>query len=200
MDALTPEAQVALENQKRALRAEVAMQALSEEAVTEAALQKAYAVRYGDAEPAKEYRAAHILVETEEVAAALRAELEAGAEFAALAQEHSTGPSGANGGDLGWFAQGTMVAEFEEAVAALESGELSKPVETQFGWHLLRLEDSRTEEVPSFEDVRADLSQSLQRAAIEARLQALRAEAEITATDPGEIDVDFLNNETLFLE
>jgi len=200
VEALTREAQLALENQERALRAEVAMQALSDEAVTEAALREAYDERYGDAAPTTEYNAAHILVETEEEAAALRAELEAGAEFAALAREHSTGPSGPNGGDLGWFEPGTMVPAFEEVVVALAPGEISQPVETQFGWHLIRLEDTRTKEVPSFEEVRGELQQSLQRAAIEARLQALRAEAEISETGPGEVSTDFLNDPTLLEE
>ena len=197
VQTLTREARLALENQDRALRAEVAMQALSDDAVTEAALQDAYAERFGKAEPTTEYKAAHILVETEEEAAALRAELQAGAEFAALARAHSTGPSGSEGGDLGWFGPGSMVPAFEEVVVALAPGEISQPVETQFGWHLVRLEDTRTVDVPGFEEVRGELRQALQRAAIEARLATLRAAAEITEKGPGEIATGFLNDPTL---
>ncbi len=86
-----------------------------------------------------EVRASHILVKTEEEAKSLYEEIKNGASFAELAEKKSLCPSGQNGGDLGFFGKGMMVKPFEEAAFALEVGELSQPVQTQFGWHLIEL-------------------------------------------------------------
>jgi len=84
-------------------------------------------------------RASHILVETEEKAKELLKEIEAGKDFGELAQEYSSCPSKRDGGDLGYFGKGTMVKPFEEAAFALKKGEVSQPVETQFGWHIIKV-------------------------------------------------------------
>ena len=84
-------------------------------------------------------RASHILVETEEKANELLKEIEAGKDFAELAELYSSCPSKRDGGDLGYFGKGTMVKPFEEAAFALQKGEVSKPVETQFGWHIIKV-------------------------------------------------------------
>lgn len=86
-----------------------------------------------------EVRASHILVKTEDEAQNLYNEIKNGKSFAEIAQENSLCPSGQNGGDLGFFGKGVMVKPFEDAAFSLEVGELSKPVETQFGWHLIQI-------------------------------------------------------------
>jgi peptidyl-prolyl cis-trans isomerase C len=155
-----------------------------ERAVTEDALREAYAAR--EAEPGfarEEVKARHILVEDRATAADIVAELEAGADFAALAAEHSTGPSGEAGGDLGWFTREEMVAPFAEAAFAMAPGEVSaEPVETRFGFHVIAVEDRRTA-TPSFEDSRADLEQELGREAVTALLDELRGDAAIERFD-----------------
>lgn len=88
-------------------------------------------------------RASHILVKTEEEANKLYEEISNGADFAEMAQEHSLCPSKRDGGDLKYFGKGMMVKPFEDAAFSLEIGELSKPVETQFGWHLIKLTDKK---------------------------------------------------------
>ena len=192
-------ARLGLENERRAFIAgsvmdEIAMQPFSDEE-----LQAEYDAQFGAVEPTTEWNASHILVETESEALALIEELANGADFAELAREHSTGPSGPNGGQLGWFSAGMMVPEFEAAAAALETGGISEPVQTQFGWHVLILNETRQAEAPSLEDVRAELEDGLRRARMDAHLEALMAEAEIERPeldiDPSVIsNADLLNN------
>lgn len=88
-------------------------------------------------------KASHILVDTEEEAKSLREKILAGEDFAAVAKQSSKCPSGANGGDLGYFGKGMMVPEFEKAAFSLPVGEVSQPVKTQFGWHLIKVTDKR---------------------------------------------------------
>jgi hypothetical protein len=148
--------------------------------VTPEAVQAAYDAAIADFEPATEYSAAHILVETEEEANDLLAQIEGGADFAALATEHSQDPgSGANGGALGWFGAGRMVPEFEAAVVGLEPGGLAGPVQTQFGWHLIRLDETRETTPPPLEAVRAEVENQVRQEAVQAELEALRAGASI---------------------
>lgn len=128
-----------------------------------------------------EYKARHILVETEEEAINVIEQLDAGGDFAALAEEFSTGPTGPNGGDLGWFAPDRMVAPFSNAVQALEvGGYTAEPVQTQFGWHVILLEDTRAQQPPGIESMRVELTTLVQRQKIEAYLESLRESAEIT--------------------
>jgi peptidyl-prolyl cis-trans isomerase C len=194
VETVSPIAQFALDTQTRSILANESMRQISDDAVSEAAIEAAYQARFGDAEPSRQFDAAHILVETEEEAAALVAELEAGADFAALARERSTGPSGPNGGSLGWFGLGAMVPAFEEAVVALEPGQVSGPVQTQFGWHVIRLNDTRMEDVPTLDSVRDQLLMDVQSAAIEARLDDLTAAADVQRTALEDIDPSFLSN------
>jgi peptidyl-prolyl cis-trans isomerase C len=131
-----------------------------------------------------EYKARHILLESEAEAQTVIALLEAGGDFAALAAEHSTGPTGPNGGDLGWFAPDSMVEPFSNAVQALEVGGYSRePVQTQFGWHVILLEDSRDQQPPGIESMRTELATLAQRQQLEAFIQALRERAEITLNE-----------------
>ena len=110
--------------------------------------------------PREEIKASHILVKTEEEAKAIVAELDSGKDFAELAKEKSTGPSGDKGGDLGFFGAGQMVPEFEKAAFALKDGEYTKePVQTQFGWHVIKRMESRTAEPPAFDLVKDQVRQ-----------------------------------------
>lgn len=183
-----------LENDRRALLASLAMEELVSAAATDEALQALYDERFANADPGTEYNASHILLETEEEARAVIAELEAGADFAELARERSTGPSGPNGGALGWFGKGTMVAPFEEAVVAMKPGEISGPVQTQFGWHVIRLNETRNAARPTLDEVRQSLLDELQQRTIEARLQELTAKADIQRPDVSGIDPSLLRN------
>ena len=106
-------------------------------------------------------RARHILVETEEEANSLIEDLNGGRDFAELAREESTGPSGPNGGDLGFFGRGQMVPSFEQAAFALEDGEISAPVQTQFGWHVIKVEERRAAPVPTFGQLSPEIRQEL---------------------------------------
>ena len=127
------------------------------------------------ANPSQEYKARHILVETQGEATGLITQLDGGADFAVLARENSTGPSGPNGGDLGWFGPKQMVAPFSEAVAALEDGAYSKnPVQTQFGWHVILREDSRQATPPTLESVHDVVKQRVEQKKLQDYLAKLR--------------------------
>lgn len=140
--------------------------------ITDDALEKNYAKLVKSFAEKEEVRARHILVKTEKDAKEIIEKLKGGADFAAMAKEKSTGPSGPGGGDLGFFAQGQMVPEFDKVVFDLKPGELhGDPVKTQFGWHVIKVEERRKKEVPPFEKVkeqlRAEMSQSLGAAYVE---------------------------------
>ncbi len=197
VETLPPGARLALENEERALRATEEMQRVATAAMTAEALQEAYDQAYGSAEPETEYNASHILVATEEEALALVADLDGGADFAALARERSSGPSGPGGGDLGWFARGAMVPPFDAAVAALEKGAVSDPVQTQFGWHVIRLNETRTKDVPTIAEAQGELLDGIQRSAIESRLEELKAGADITRKTAEDIDPAVLDDLSL---
>ncbi len=186
--------QIRLENERRALLAGAAMSLAIDRAVTDDALQAAYHEKFAGAVLSREFNASHILVETEHEAQALLDELEAGADFADLAKEKSTGPSGSNGGELGWFGAGMMVPSFEEAVVALEIGQISAPVPTQFGWHIIKLNDSRLLAAPSLDEVREDLTEELEQQVIEKTLAELTDAAEIIRPDLTEVDPAILSD------
>lgn len=160
-------AALTLQTQRAAILANEAISAVIAERVDEAAIQAAYDIKYGAFEGAPEFNASHILVETQEEAQAIATEIRAGADFAETAMEKSTGPSGPRGGALGWFGAGAMVAPFEEAVQALKVGEVSDPVETQFGWHVIILNETRTQEAPTLEMVRPELQTDAENIAAE---------------------------------
>ena len=193
---LTTRDQLALDNDRRGYISGAALQAVVEGAVTDAALQAAYDARFKDAAPQTEYSAAHILVDTEEKAAELKAQIDGGADFAELARQHSSDGAAANGGDLGWFGLGMMVKPFEDAVVALQPGQVGGPIQTQFGWHLVLLKETRQAAAPTLDEVRDELAAEIERTAVEAHIQALTAAA--TVTRPGEgIDPATLRDLTL---
>lgn len=129
---------------------------------------------------ADEVRARHILLETQEEAVTVIEELDAGGDFVALAKERSTGPSGPNGGDLGYFAAEQMVGPFAEAAFAMEPGSHSaEPVETRFGFHVIMVEDRRTKAVPTFEEMEPQIREEMSGQAVQEVLAGLRDGAEV---------------------
>lgn len=129
---------------------------------------------------AKEFKASHILLEDEAKAKEIIAELDGGADFAEAAKKYSTGPSGPNGGDLGWFDSGTMVPEFSQAVAAMETGKYSaSPVKTQFGYHIIKLQDQRSKAPQPFESVKEQIGNMIMRTAVEEYVTSLHDAAKI---------------------
>lgn len=191
---------IAVENERRGTLASLAVQERIGKPLDDAEVQAAYDARVAEFEPAKEWNAAHILVATEEEAKDIKAQLDGGADFATIAREKSTDPgSGANGGSLGWFGAGQMVPEFEAAVVALQPGQISDPVKSQFGWHIVRLDEVRDSTPPSLDQLRPEIESELRQKKLEAELAALRAAAKIekpeTGVAPSAIrQVDLLTN------
>ena len=126
-------------------------------------------------QPSQQFKARHILLETQNDANEVIAALDEGADFAELATERSTGPSGPNGGDLGWFSPEQMVPEFSQAVSSLEDNAYSKePVQTQFGWHVILREGSRDNEPPPLDSVRDSVKQRVEQQKLQTYLESLR--------------------------
>lgn len=166
--------------EERALRRAYFAEQIATE-VTPAAVQAAYDAMVAEFEPQEEVHARHILVATEEEADAVKAELEGGADFAELARERSVDPSAQqNGGDLGFFSRGMMVGPFEDAAFALtEPGQISEPVQSDFGWHVIQLQAERESAPPPFEQVAQQLQQRVMFETFEERLAALKEGLEI---------------------
>jgi len=195
-DNMTPQMVLGLDNERRAFLAAMLMDEVAMAEVTAEALQAEYDAQFGSASAVMEYNASHILLETQEDAQQIITDLADGADFAELAQERSTGPSGPNGGELGWFSAGMMVPEFEQAVFDLQAGEVSEPVETQFGWHVVLLNETREQAPPSLDDVRAELEDGIRRARVDARMDELTAAAQIDRPAL-EIDASVIRNTDL---
>jgi len=185
---------LSLENERRSLLAAKEIERVLGEAVNDADVRTAYEAEYRNGPEGEEYDAAHILVETEKEAQAIKAELDTGADFAMTAQEKSVGPSGPNGGDLGRFGQGRIAPDFETAVIALAPGEVSDPVQTQFGWHVILLKKTRPLAAPRFEAVQDEITQSFQRKAVDAHIKDLTAKADVERADLGAIDPEIIRD------
>ena len=180
--------QLALENEVRNFISNATLAAESEAALTDEAIEAAYAAfiaAFQEGEPETEYNAAHILVQTEDEIAEVVARLEAGEDFGDVAQDVSIDGSSARGGDLGWFGEGVMIEPFEAAVMALEPGEVSPPVETRFGWHVVRLIDVRVAEAPPLEEVREALEGQIQQEAARAMIERMREGADVEDMSEG---------------
>jgi peptidyl-prolyl cis-trans isomerase C len=177
-----------VEKQMADLRERIVMQVYFEREVdaklTDEVLQKRYDL-WKEANPgASEVSARHILLETEEKAREVLAEVQAGKEFAVAAQEHSTGPSGPNGGDLGFFTPDQMVKPFADAAFAMEPGQVSaEPVKTDFGWHIIKVEDRREQPQPGLEEMKDQLSQEATQEIAAEMMAGLREGAEIETFD-----------------
>ncbi len=173
-----PEVTAAIELQRLKVMSNAALAAMARDIkVTDDELKEAYEQVKKQA-ARTEYKARHILVKDEAEAKKLIKELDKKRDFAELAKKHSLGPTGKNGGELDWFDGSQMVKPFADAVAAMKPGTHSKePVHTQFGWHVIELEDTRTAEPPSFEDAKPQLTALVQRQKLGKELNELRDKA-----------------------
>ena len=149
------------------------------EATTEAKLRKVYDETAAALSAETEVRARHILVETEDQAKDLAKQARAGGDFAELAKKNSKDPGSADGGDLGYFTKDQMVPEFAEAAFKTAKGQISDPVKTQFGWHVIKIEDQRKRQPPAFEEVREQIEQMVQRRGRTDLVTSLRGAAKI---------------------
>ena len=194
--SLTERDKAMLDLDRRNYLANAALERVAAAEPTEQELRAAYDAAFGAATaPKTEYNAAHILVATEEEAKAIADELAKGADLGKLAEERSTDNSGANKGDLGWFTADMMVKPFADAVAALDKGKVSAPVQSQFGWHVIKLNDSRTQAAPEFDSIRDQLAMQVRRNKVDAEIQKQVAAAKIEKTNG--LDAALLNKTDL---
>ena len=155
------------------------------EAVTEEAIQAAFDKAVADFEPQEEVRARHIIVSSEEDAAAVKAEIEDGKPFEIAALEYSQDGTAQNGGDLGYFTRDSdIVQPFKDAAFSLEVGTLSDPIETQFGWHIIRVDDKRMTQPPTLEQLRPQLQQQIMLETFAAEMKRLKSGVDLEFTNP----------------
>src|SRR5438132_8017493 len=152
-------------------------------ATTDDAMKKVYEEASKQITGEEEVHARHILVESEDDAKAVAEELKKGADFAELAKKKSKDPGASDGGDLGFFTKDQMVPEFSAAAFALEPGKTSDPVKSQFGWHIIKVEEKRNRQPPDFEKVKPQIENYLTRKAQGATVEKLRAEAKVERLD-----------------
>jgi len=174
---------------------ETLLQDAGQAALTDQAMHKVYDEAVKSMADEQEVHARHILVPTEDEAKAIEAELKNGADFAKLAKEKSKDPGAAEGGDLGYFTKDQMVPEFAEVAFKLDKGQISDPVKTQFGWHIIKVEDKRTKPTPTFDDVKSQIENYVAHRAQAELVEKLRTTAKIErldkpapATDPSALN------------
>jgi len=161
----------------------------AQENITEESLKNSYQNYIADVTSREEIKASHILLDTEEDAILIIKQLNNGENFEELAKIKSKGPSGPSGGDLGWFARGQMVPAFENEAFSLAPEEISQnPVQTQFGWHVIKVFEKRIPEAPSFESIKVNLIQDNERRLISKRIQELRKVASIKKMTSTELE------------
>ena len=163
---------------------EQVLQSEAKTAITPEAMRKVYDEAIGQVKKEQEVRARHILVETEDEAKAVLAELKKGADFAELAKSKSKDPGSADGGDLGYFTREQMVPEFADVAFKLDKGAISDPVKSQFGWHIIKVEDKRDRQPPEFDKVKDQIEQYLVRRSQAEMITKLRAAAKIDRVAP----------------
>ncbi|HWL57823.1 MAG TPA: peptidylprolyl isomerase [Paracoccus sp. (in: a-proteobacteria)] len=177
--------QAGLEIERRAYLAGSVLEKVAAAEPTEEELKAAYDQVFGsETAPKVEYNAAHILVKTKEEAEAIQKQLQEGGDFGAIAAEKSTDPGSApNKGDLGWFQPEQMVAPFSDVVKTLKKDEVSAPVETQFGWHVIKLIDQREVQPPKLEEVKDQLAVQIRRDKVQAEIEKRVADAKVEKTE-----------------
>ena len=169
--------------ERNKLLSEMLLEQQAKSAVNDEAMKQVYSDAAKQIGAEKEVRARHILVETEDEAKAVLAELRKGTDFAELAKQKSKDPGASEGGDLGFFTKDQMVPEFAEAAFKLEAGQLSDPVKTQFGWHIVKVEEKRDRPVPPFEKVKDQIETYLVRKTQTDFVTKLREGAKIERTE-----------------
>jgi peptidyl-prolyl cis-trans isomerase C len=162
---------------------EALLQDAGKAAMTDDAMHKIYDEAIKQTPNEEEVHARHILVATEGEAKDIETQLKKGADFAALAKEKTKDPGAAEGGDLGYFTKDQMVPEFAEAAFKLEKGQISDPVKTQFGWHIIRVEDKRVKPTPTYDQVKGQLENYVSRRAQAELVDNLRKSATIERLD-----------------
>jgi peptidyl-prolyl cis-trans isomerase C len=162
---------------------ETLLQSEGKTALTDAAMRKVYDEAAKQVGEEQEVHARHILVETEDEAKAVLAELKKGADFAELAKQKSKDPGASQGGDLGYFTKDQMVPEFADVAFKLDKGKISDPVKSQFGWHVIKVEDKRKREIPPFEQVKPQIETYVMRKAQADLVGKLRESAKIEKTE-----------------
>jgi peptidyl-prolyl cis-trans isomerase C len=178
----TPEFERKLAYYRQKLAMEELLGSVAKAATTEEAERKAYDEAAKAEPPQQEIHARHILLPTEEEAKKALARVKGGEDFAKVATELSKDPSG-NGGDLGWFTKDRMVPEFSDAAFKLKEGEISEPVKTQFGWHIIKIEGVRTKSFPPFEQVKDQAARYVSQKAEQDALGQLHSAAKIDLFD-----------------
>ncbi len=183
-----------IEFERNKVLMETLLQEVGRTAMTDDAMHKVYDEAVKQMANEQEVHAWHILVATEDEAKAIEAELKKGADFAALAKQKSKDPGAAEGGDLGYFTKDQMVPEFAEVAFKLDKGQISDPVKTQFGWHIIKVEDKRIKPTPTFDEVKGQLENYVAHRAQAELVQKLRSAANIERLDrPAAPDPSALN-------
>ena len=170
---------LALEHEKRSAKAAQMVSKILKNFPNDELVKSAYQNLTNDFKGSLEYNASHILVKEEGQAKTIRKDISNGKNFEALAKEHSIGPTGKNGGNLDWFDLGSMVPEFSTALMVLSEGDISQPVQTKFGWHLIKLNKTREKKIPEFQKIRAQLVQNLRQKKINDYLNSLTENSKI---------------------
>ena len=170
---------LALEHEKRSAKAAQMVSKILKKFPSDKLVNSAYQNLTDQLKGSLEYNASHILVKEEDQAKNILKNLNAGEDFEALAKKHSVGPTAKNGGKLNWFDLSTMVPEFSTALMVLSEGDISQPVKTKFGWHVIKLNETREKKIPSLENVRPQLVQNLRQRKINDYLNSLSENSEI---------------------
>jgi len=190
-----PDVKHRVEFERNKVLMETLLQDAGQAATTVDAMHKVYDDAIKQMPPEQEVHARHILVATEDEAKEIEAELKKGADFATLAKAKSKDPGAADGGDLGYFTKDQMVPEFSEVAFKLDKGQISDPVKTQFGWHIIQVEDKRTKPTPTFDEVKAQIATYVEHKAQAELVENLRKSATIERLDqpPAAADPSTLN-------
>ena len=178
----TPEFARAMAYYREKILTDKLMADIAKTAVTDEAMKKVYDEAAAKVKPQEEIHARHILVATEDEAKAALKRIQAGEDFAKVADELSKDPSG-NGGDLGWFTKDKMVPEFGEAAFKLDKGQVSEPVHSNFGWHIIKVEDKRMTKFPAFEDVKDQVARYVAQKAQQDAVADMRKNAKVERFD-----------------
>ena len=171
---------LALEHEKRSAKAAQMVSKILKNFPNDELINSAYKNLTEQYKNALEYNASHILVKEEEQAKTILADLKGGSAFEEMAKEHSIGPTGKSGGKLDWFDLNSMVPEFSTALMVLSKGDISQPVKTKFGWHLIKLNETREKKIPELKDVKTQLVQNLRQKKINDYLNSLTKNSKIT--------------------
>jgi peptidyl-prolyl cis-trans isomerase C len=188
-----PEVKRQLAFERNKVLMEALLQNAAKAAETDSEMHKVYDEAVKEMGTEQEVHARHILVESEAEAKAIEAELKKGADFAEEAKKKSKDPGAANGGDLGYFTKDQMVPEFSEAAFKLDKGQISDPIHTQFGWHIIKVEDKRVKPTPPYEEVKSQVQNYIARRAQSQLVDSLRKTAQIERLDQPKAPSPMLN-------